>query len=182
MRFYPGVARYTPTTAVAGDMGWEPTIVKQWKCVGTFWSRLCNMDNSRLTKKIFLYSFYQNDKFKNWTYRVSEFLKKMNCNEFLNNDQPISNHKLSDSIWSRLIQNYLCDWKSKLLKDDYHTEQYCKILMSQSHRAAFAKFRAGVAPLRIETGRYEGLPQSRRVCPFCPAYVEDEYHVIFDCD
>ena len=54
--------------------------------------------------------------------------------------------------------------------------------MSQSHRAAFAKFRAGVAPLRIETGRYEGLHQSRRVCPFCPDYVEDEYHVIFDCD
>ena len=54
--------------------------------------------------------------------------------------------------------------------------------MSQSHRAAFAKFRAGVAPLRIETGRYEGLHQSRRVCPFCQAYVEDEYHLIFDCD
>ena len=51
MRFYLGVGRYTPSTAVAGDMGWEPTIVKQWKCVGSFWSRLCNMDNSGLTKK-----------------------------------------------------------------------------------------------------------------------------------
>ena len=201
MRFYLGVGRYTPTAAVAGDMGWEPTIVKQWKCVGSFWSRLCNMDNSRLTKKIFLYSFHQNDKCKNWTYRVSEFFKKLNCNEFLNIDQPISKRKLSDSIRSRLMQNYLCDWKFKvnsehgtrrntgnklrkykLLKDDYRAEQYCKILMSQSHRAAFAKFRAGVAPLRIETGRYEGLHQSRRVCPFCPDYVEDEYHVIFDCD
>ena len=67
------------------------------------------------------------------------------------------------------MQNYLCDWKSKvtseqgtrrntgnklrkykLLKDDYRAEQFCKILMSQSHRAAFAKFRAGVALLRIE--------------------------------
>ena len=37
MRFYLGVGRYTPTAAVAGDMGWEPTIVKQWKCVGSFW-------------------------------------------------------------------------------------------------------------------------------------------------
>ena len=94
------------------------------------------------------------------------FLKKLNCNEFLNIDQPISKHKLSDSIRSCVMQNYLCDWKSKvnsehgtrrntgnklrkykLLKDDYRAEQYCKILMSKSHRAAFAKFRAGVAPL-----------------------------------
>ena len=29
--------------------------------------------------------------------------------------------------------------------------------MPQSHRSAFAKFRSGVAPLRIETGRYERL-------------------------
>ena len=54
--------------------------------------------------------------------------------------------------------------------------------MSQTHRTAFAKFRAGVAPLRIETGRYEGLHLSQRVCPFCSAYVEDEYHVMFQCD
>ena len=53
MRFYLGVGRYSPTAAVAGDMGWEPTIVKQWKCVGSFWSRLCNMENSCLTKKLF---------------------------------------------------------------------------------------------------------------------------------
>ena len=48
MRFYLGVGRNTPTAAVAGDMGWEPTVVKQWKCAGSFWSRLCNMDNSIL--------------------------------------------------------------------------------------------------------------------------------------
>ena len=36
MRFYLSVGRYTTTAAVAGDMGWEPTIVKQWKCVGSF--------------------------------------------------------------------------------------------------------------------------------------------------
>ena len=59
MRFYLSVGRYTPTAAVAGNMGWEPIIVKQWKCVGSFWSRLCNMDNSRLTKKIFFNSFHQ---------------------------------------------------------------------------------------------------------------------------
>ena len=72
--------------------------------------------------------------------------------------------------------------KYKLLKNDCTTERYYWSLMPQSHRSAFAKFLSGVAPLRIETGRYEGLHQSHRVCPFCPDFVEDAYHVIFDCN
>jgi hypothetical protein len=71
--------------------------------------------------------------------------------------------------------------KYKLLKQDYGTETYCKIIMSKSHRAAFAKFTAGVAPLRVETGRYEGLPIDSRLCPFCVNLVEDEFHTIFKC-
>ena len=40
----------------------------------------------------------------------------------------------------------------KLFKQSFHTEQYCEIIMSHSHRSALAKFRCGVAPLRLETG------------------------------
>ena len=45
-----------------------------------------------------------------------------------------------------------------------------------------AKFRTGVAPIRIETGRYEGLSEVERTCTFCKDYIEDEIHVIFDCN
>ena len=44
-----------------------------------------------------------------------------------------------------------------------------------AHRAAYAKFRCGLAPLRIETGRYLGQPLEARICPFCPNHIEDEY-------
>ena len=44
-----------------------------------------------------------------------------------------------------------------------------------------AKFHTGVAPLRIETGRYESLPEAERTCTFCKDSVEDELHVLFDC-
>ena len=57
MRYYLDVCRYTPTAAVAGDMGWDPVHVRQWKFVGNFWSRLCSMDNTRLTKKVFYIVF-----------------------------------------------------------------------------------------------------------------------------
>ena len=45
------------------------------------------------------------------------------------------------------------------------------------HRSALSKFRCGVAPLTIETGRYINLPVSERTCPFCKDLVETEMHV-----
>ena len=45
----------------------------------------------------------------------------------------------------------------RLIKRTYKTEQYCVTRLPPKHRSAFAKFRCRVAPIRIETGRYEGL-------------------------
>ena len=57
-------------------------------------------------------------------------------------------------------------------------ETYVKIIMQRNHRSAFAKFRMRVAPLRIETGRYERL---ERVCFNCVDKIESEEHVLLDC-
>ena len=51
----------------------------------------------------------------------------------------------------------------RLFKTEYKVETYCKLLMPYSHRAAFAKFRCGVAPFRIETGGYENLDVGQRL-------------------
>ena len=48
--------------------------------------------------------------------------------------------------------------------------------------AAFAvSIRLGVAPIRIETGRYERLSVSERICFHCKSCVEDELHVLINC-
>ncbi len=45
-----------------------------------------------------------------------------------------------------------------------------------------AKIRCGVAPIRLETGRYEGLPENERLYPVCLSQeVESEVHVISKC-
>ena len=54
------------------------------------------------------------------------------------------------------------------------------MLLPLKHRSAFAKFRCGVAPIRIETGPYEGLSIEERICPFC-SDIEDEKHVLLEC-
>ena len=53
--------------------------------------------------------------------------------------------------------------------------------MPFSWRSAFAKFRTGVAPLRLETGRYENLAVNQRTCFNCKESVESEQHVLLKC-
>ena len=48
----------------------------------------------------------------------------------------------------------------KLMKTSFVTERYCEMMLPQRHISAFSKFRCGVAPIRIETGRYEGLAEN----------------------
>ena len=56
-----------------------------------------------------------------------------------------------------------------------------KIIMQRNHRSAFAKFRMGVAPLRIETGRYEHLEEEQRVGFNCGDTIKSEEHVLLEC-
>ena len=67
------------------------------------------------------------------------------------------------------LRNY-CTYKS-----EFTTEHYCNIIMPPRHRSAYCKFRCGVAPIRIETGRFENLSIENRTCPFCHA-IETESH------
>ena len=55
------------------------------------------------------------------------------------------------------------------------------MFLPRKHRSALSKFRSGVAPLRLETGRYEGLEVDQRICPICHSSVEDEKHVLLHC-
>ena len=45
----------------------------------------------------------------------------------------------------------------------------------------YQNFTLEIAPIREETGRYERLPVSERICFHCRTCVEDELHVLVDC-
>jgi hypothetical protein len=44
-----------------------------------------------------------------------------------------------------------------------------------------AKFRSGVAPIRLKTGIYENIQENLRLCPICKLSIENEIHVLFEC-
>ena len=61
-------------------------------------------------------------------------------------------------------------------------ESYVNKIMSRSNRSALAMLRCGVAPIRVETGRYEGLNLEDRICPLCDSTeIEDELHFLIKC-
>ena len=58
-RFFLGVGRYTPSSAVLGDLGWLPVQVNLWINLIREWCRLHALDSSRLNYKIFRYALEQ---------------------------------------------------------------------------------------------------------------------------
>ena len=68
------------------------------------------------------------------------------------------------------------------MKTDFHVEPYCLEILSKKHRGALvAKFRSGTAPIKVETGRYQNLDLSDRVCFHYTSCFEDEVHVLMVC-
>ena len=67
-----------------------------------------------------------------------------------------------------------------LFKTTFETEAYCKLILPLRHPAAFPKLPCGVAPLRIETDRYENKPLEESQCPFCDV-IESEILALLYC-
>ena len=194
MRFFMGVGRYTPNLSLYGDMGWIPCNIKQWTVVFRNWSRVTSMCDNRINKKVFVWSNnYGNGKIKNWSFRVKAKFKSINMDQFC--DFNIILDKNSIKYIENLSFNaYKDDWYEQLMSDGvkklrsykkfknvYGVETYLCNNMPGKYKSAFSKFRCGVAPLRIETGRYENLNVDSRVCFNCNNEVEDEKHVLLQC-
>ena len=200
-RFFLGTGKYTPSDAVAGDMGWVQTFIRQYKSVCNQWTRYSNMMDDRVNKRIF--NFCQSKsgaRCQNWHYRVTKHLSSNGCADYIQRQHRFSSRQMFNTLSEHMMNTFTEQWHIrvnshnsrsgnggnklrtyKLFKTTYQMEQYCKTIMPTSHRSAFAKFRCGVAPLRLETGRYEGLTVNERICPFCRTQIETEIHVITQC-
>ena len=74
-------------------------------------------------------------------------------------------------------------WKGWIsIPSKFMTEPYVCIVAQKKYQSAYAKFRCGVAPIKIETGRYGAnrVPPEERLCMQC-SRIEDEFHVIMQC-
>ena len=197
-RYYLGLRRYTPNAALQGELGWKTPLQRQWSNIASQWSRLVNMPVSRLNKRVFNWC---NEKAsnvcKNLSFRVKKFCTQNNIQYFGTNDAQLNNVTFRKNVNSVAEGHVHAKWSRAVTRDNAirgaggnklgtyaktvenrETKFYVNCIMSKSHRSALAKFRCGVAPIRLETGRYEGLPVNERICPICMLEVEDEEHVL----
>ena len=73
------------------------------------------------------------------------------------------------------------------MKERYHSltgNAYCPSIydtfMREEYRILITRWRLSCFDLKVETGRYRGIPREERLCPICNV-LEDENHVIFNC-
>ena len=197
-RYFLGVGKYTPNAAVHGETALIPTIVKQWTTVANVWCRLQNMDNSRLNYRIFKWSSDVSGRgCKNWCFNVLTKLREIGLTNQLENP---NKNIVKNAVISYMFDQYKSGWLRdinretasrglgrnklrtyRLFKTEFKTESYLYCPMTKTHRRSFSKFRCGVAPLRLETGRYEGLSESERTCFNCDGIIENEEHVLLEC-
>ena len=202
-RYYLGLGKYAPNLAINGDMGWDTPQNKQWICVIRKWCRMINMDNTRLTKILFLSCFEQsNSRCRTWFYRVTQFLCSID-HQYICHTDTVHIRSVLASVKTKLKSLHEVQWRDKLnsdvakrgasyggnklrtyrtFKQSYSTEPYVRIITHKRYRSAYAKFRCGVAPIKLETCRYglNRVPVEERLCEDC-GVIEDEFHVLMVC-
>ena len=150
-RYYMGVGKYTPNSAVYGDTGWKPTGIRQWHTVLNHWLRLKRMDGNRLNKKIFEWAEVNaNGRCQKFNYRVNKMLEETNLQFQTGITNPLT---LKANLTEYLTNKFLNSWTNdinrnnarrgsgqnklrtyKLFKSSYITENYLNCIMSHRYR------------------------------------------------
>ena len=186
IRYFLGVHKFAPMAAASGDTGWEPCEVR-WKiCIARLWNRLIDMNDNRLTKKVFNWDIQQNGP---WAEDMHDMLSEHGLEEVFLRQEKVNIGILKD----RLIEKIKTSWaeeignKPKLrsyreFKFDYKTEKYVLFNLSKKQRSLCAQTRGGILPLHLETGRFAGSAEEDRICQMCDLNeIENEYHFVLYC-
>ena len=205
IRYIMGVGKNCPVDLLEGDSGWIPVWCRHQLEVFKLWHRLSNMDDNRLTKKIFNWSYALANKGKaTWCFHVNKLLSHINL-DHLNptNVSSLSPREFQAIIISKLTVVANQKWKARIWNPRAYSldsggrllnyrivkllpapEYYLSNIHSKGHRWIIAALRGGCLPLHVETGRYRlpKTPYHRRTCKLCSSgEVESEFHFVMTC-
>ena len=183
-------------------MGWEEPEHRQWLCVARQWSRLSSLSDTRVNKRVFNWAReHANLGHRNWVLRVQGRCREAGIDPaevHLWSHRQIGN-KLQGFFKERTQTNFANELNRtsarngrglnklrtyRTFKTLFETEPYVQNVNNRARRRALAQLRCGVAPIRLETGRYERgryLPVEERTCYVCKNAVESELHVVIQC-
>ena len=190
MRYFLGVHRFTPVLAMTGDTGWLPSVYRRWGCMLRMWNRIIQMDDTRITRQVFNMDYQKC--FRNWSSEIKSIMDTIGCSNTFNNKTVISltdaNRRIREyynGVWRADIERVPKLRTYKTFKTQVGCEDYIQLNLQKSERSILSQFRAGILPLRIETGRYVGEPAEQRHCTLCKPdvpRVENEQHFLCECE
>ena len=159
------------------------------------------MNITRLNKQIFTWSRNKSSsKCKNAIFYIQRFLKQINMQvPQPNNEVNLKKRACLSAADMKLLEYCTNRWKNEWnrvsarrgpgnnklrtyqkIKYAFEVEPYVHIVLSNYYRSALARFRAGVAPIRMDTGRFEHsyTSEDQRICLLCQTELESEKQVI----
>ena len=186
MRYFLGTHKHTPIVGMLGDMGWYKLSLERNISALRLWNRICQMDDTRLTKIVFQSDVERCD--NNWGARVKLLLEKLGHTHQFVHKQVVS---LDDSSCI-LRENEEIEWKNamkglpklrtySLFKTAFGVEDYVQYSMCRQKRSYMAQFRLGILPINVEIGRFRNIALEERKCEKCTTEIEDEIHFLLDC-
>ena len=201
IRAFLGLPKNAPNAGVLSEVKWLLPKFRTQIPIIRHYHRLLNMDNSRITKMIFLWDkdLNQRNIISTWHNEVGSILRE--CNLALLFEMGVS-FDMKFTINYMKLKLFKCQASSLSVQcstlpklrtfvtfKDFNQEAfYVKKHLNFFSRRFLARLRLGCLPLRLETGRYSvpRLPEERRTCQICETdterpEIESEIHFLFSC-
>ena len=199
-RYFLGLPKTASNLASRGDMGWLSVHAKQKLEMVRLWCRLKNMDETRLTRKIFDWSYSVSlSNVKTWEHNVKKYLREANMSHYAGKE-PVNTKASLSMFRDYLNKKDKADWARNVwddtnnetngnklrlyrcFKSDIFVETYVTTIMPFAHKRGLAMLRCGSLPLEVELGRRKKLLLENRICKMCTdEKIEDEIHFLLEC-
>ena len=142
------------------------------------------MSEDRLPSKVFKWALAQNIR-NTWPTKVRKQFETLGLHRLNDVNDVVAFPEIGQDLSDKLLNDCNLKWQAtldretsnklrtyRLLKTEFISEPYLEMPISRKERKALAKVRCGVAPLRLETGRWEKrnniqIPHEERVCLNC---------------
>ena len=192
LRIFLGVHRFAAIPGLHGDMCWTSVWDRHKLHKLRYWNRLIQMDNTRLTKRVFLYDYHHIRRPTtistwSWSSLLREIFSSIDMLEVFESlsicDLEVAKARLHNKDKDRWLRAVASKPKLRLyiqIKNEFETEFYVKLNLTRSERSYVSQLRLGILPIMVETGRFRNMQLEDRLCPFCNC-VEDEIHFLFNC-
>lgn len=198
IRTFLGVGKSTCLIAMEAETGWLLPKYRRHCEIIRLWHRLVNMDERRITHKIFIWDLNLTQRYRNtWCGDVKSIFQDCGLLNFFNTEstKTISARSLVEKVKQKLINSRNNQWHDSLLqsaklrtyrtfKTTINKECYLDRFLSIKQRSALARFRCGSFPLAVELGRYRRpvTPLEQRTCRLCNnGQIENEMHFLMQC-